>query len=157
MLRDIHDAGLDLPIAGGTGNMTYEQMNSYASFVPKLLVFPGLRALTSNGTGAGPIRDAQNKYVKAFAAAGARPDYSDDLIWDPALIAIDTLRHIGVNGTADAARTYMTGLHSFFGINGLYDFRDGSQRGLGINSVVMDKWDPVKKDFFAVSKPGGML
>jgi branched-chain amino acid transport system substrate-binding protein len=157
VLRSVRDAGLDLPIATGTGNMTYSQMAEYAGFMPKELVFPGLRALTRNGTASGPIYDAQVKYFKAFSAQGGRPDYADDLIWDPALLLVDTLRHIGPNGSADAARKYLTTLHGFAGINGLYDFRDGSQRGLGIGSVIMDRWDPAKNDFVAVSKPGGYI
>ena len=43
----------------------------------------------------------------------------------------------------------------WIGINGSYDYTDGSQRGIGIDAVVIDRWDAAKDDFVIVSKAGG--
>ncbi len=153
VLRSMRDAGFDLPILAGSGNMTYAQMNQFASSLPSQLYFPAMRSLVTNGAGAGPIHDAQVVYQKALAARGIRADLSYAQVWGPAMILVDALRHIGPNGTADDARGYITKLHSFIGINGVYDFRDGSQRGLGLNATLIAKWDQARKDFVAVSKP----
>jgi hypothetical protein len=40
-------------------------------------------------------------------------------------------------------------------VNGIYDFRDGSQRGISASAVVVDRWDVAKQTFVVVSKPGG--
>jgi branched-chain amino acid transport system substrate-binding protein len=153
-LRGLHDAGYDIPVLTSPGNMTYTQMAAYAPFMPKELLFPGYRALTRNSVGPGPIRDIQSKYFAAFAAQGVKPTLPDLITWEPGLIVIDTLRHIGPNGTGAAAAAYINGLHGFAGLNGIYDFRDGSQRGIGMNAMVIDRWDPHSNDFVAVSKPG---
>ena len=41
--------------------------------------------------------------------------------------------------------------------NGTYDFRSGSQRGIGIDAVVRDRWNASAKDFVVVGKPNGAL
>ena len=156
-LRGLHDAGYDIPVLTSPGNMTYTQMASYASFMPNELLFPGYRALTRDSVGPGPIRDVQAKYFAAFAAQGLKPTLPDMVAWEPGLVVVDTLRHIGPNGTGAAAAAYINGLHKFAGLNGIYDFRDGSQRGIGMNAVVIDRWDPHRNDFVAVSKPGAYL
>jgi len=39
----------------------------------------------------------------------------------------------------------------------VYDFRDGSQRGIGQNAYVIDRWGPDLGDFVAASRTGGRL
>lgn len=46
-------------------------------------------------------------------------------------------------------------LHGFAGINGRFDFRDGNQRGLTLDSAIVVRWDGPKKQWVAVSGPGG--
>jgi hypothetical protein len=48
-------------------------------------------------------------------------------------------------------------LHGWAGINGIYDFRDGAQRGIGQRALVIDRWDKVNGEFIPVSRPGGYL
>ena len=71
------------------------------------------------------------------------------------MVIIDALRKIGPNATAAQLHTYLEGLHDYTGITGTYDFRDGSQRGLTVNSTLIMRWDPDKADFVSVSKAGG--
>ena len=42
-----------------------------------------------------------------------------------------------------------------FSFNGIYDFRDGSQHGVGQNSIVMVRYDAARDEFVTVSKRGG--
>ena len=157
LLRGLHDAGVDLPISSSTGNMSFAQMGQYASFLPKDLYFAGLRSMSRQGTNVGPVRDAQERYFSAFQKAGGRPDVLNAMDWDPAVIVIDAVRHIGVNATADQIRAYIANLHGYAGTLGMYDFGDTEQRGLTINALVIDRWDPAKGDFVAASKPGGSV
>ena len=40
-------------------------------------------------------------------------------------------------------------------MNGIYDFRDGKQRGITLGVGVIARWDPKTGDFVAASKLGG--
>jgi len=155
-LRGLHDVGYDGAVAGGNGNMVFAQLAQYASFLPKELYFPGRRAV-AEGTPPGPIHDAQTTYFNAFKTIKVRPDFANNIGWDPAMIVVDALGHLGPGATAQQCRDYILNLHSWVGINGVYDFRDGEQRGIGINSIVIDKWVPDQMRFIAMSKAGGSL
>jgi branched-chain amino acid transport system substrate-binding protein len=155
LLHGINDAGLAMPILGGNGNLTYPQLAQYASFTPKQMYFPSPRFFAREQVGPGPIRDAQNLFFSSFAAVGVKPDVAHSFSWDPALIVVDALEHVGLDASPDAVRAYLESLHGFVGINGLYDFRDGSQRGLGENTAVIVRWDAAHGTFAGVSKPGG--
>ncbi|HEY5341599.1 MAG TPA: ABC transporter substrate-binding protein [Candidatus Aquilonibacter sp.] len=156
-LHAIADAGLDIPILGSNGDMIYEQLAHYKAFMPKELIFSAVLASVHNSVGNGPVKDAQTLYFNAFKAAGIRPDFPHTLGWDPALIIVDAYRHLGVNATAAQIKDYINHLHGFAGINGIYDFRDGTQHGVGENAVVMVRWDIPKGDFVGISKRGGKL
>lgn len=155
LLRGLHDTGVDIPVACGNGNMIYAQLAQYATFLPKDLLFPGRRSLILDPTAPKAVHDAQVAYFNAFKAAGERPNIASTLAWDPALMILDAFRKLGTNVTAEQLNDYIQHLNGWAGINGIYDYRDGSQRGIGIDGVVIDRWDAAKDDFVAVSKPGG--
>jgi branched-chain amino acid transport system substrate-binding protein len=155
LLHGINDAGIDIPVLGGNGNLTYPQLAQYKAFTPKQMYFPSPRFFAREQVGPGPIRDAQNLFFKSFAAIGVKPDVSHSFSWDPALIVVDALRHVGLNATPDAVRAYIEALHGWVGINGVYDFRDGSQRGLTANAAIVIRWNAANATFTGVSKPGG--
>jgi branched-chain amino acid transport system substrate-binding protein len=155
LLRGISDVGLDVPIGGGIANMIYGQLEGYIGFAPRELYFDGFRSLTEGAVGPGPIRDAQAPFFAAFKAAGIRPDAAHAVAWDGIMIVVDALRHLGPTATAAQVQSYITNLHSWAGINAIYDFRDGSQRGTSQNAIVMDRWDPKPNAFVVVSKPAG--
>ena len=73
-----------------------------------------------------------------------------------AMIVVDALRHLGPQATAKSVRDYILQLHDFAGVNGLYDFRRGDQRGIDPQSSVVVRWDQSKDDFVTISKPGGL-
>jgi branched-chain amino acid transport system substrate-binding protein len=158
LLHGISDGGLTMPVAACNCNMIHAQLAQYASFLPKELYFPGVRPIVQGAVAAGPVRDAQDVFFGAMKAAGVpHPDMAYILPWDPALLIVDALRHVGPTATPDQVRAYLEGLHGFAGINGLYDFRDNQNRGIGENNAMMTKWDPATQGFVAVSRPGGHI
>jgi len=151
-LHAVSDIGLDVPIATTSANMVTPQMKSYAAFVPKLVLFQGI------GYVAGAVHKdspAMAAYVAGMKSAGMVQDFQTGMAWDPAMIVIDALRKVGPNATAEQLHAYLEGLHDYTGISGTYDFRDGSQRGLGVDAALIMRWDPDKLDFVSVSKAGG--
>jgi hypothetical protein len=86
----------------------------------------------------------------------ATPDQTNLIAWDPMSIMVDALRHIGPNATATQMRDYMLKLHDFAGINGMYDFRRGDQRGVDPLSSPIVRWDKPSGEFVTISKPGGL-
>jgi branched-chain amino acid transport system substrate-binding protein len=156
-LHGISDAGLDIPVVASNGDMVAQQIASYKTFLPKELLFPGVLASVQNAVTAGPVKDAQTIYFNAFKAAGVKPEFPNTLGWDPTMIAVDALRHLGPSATPQQYRDYINSLHSWAGINGVYDFRDGKGHGIGQNAVIMMAYDPASGDFKQVSKRSGYL
>ena len=151
------DAGITLPIGACTCAMIYPLLDQYKTQLPSEMYFPGMSSMAPNSVAPGPIRDAQNTYFKAFKAAGARPDLATNLPWDPTMVFVDALRKFGTNAPASKIAEYVRELHGWVGINGVYDLRDGSQRGVGQNALVIDRWDAATNDFVAASRIGGHL
>jgi branched-chain amino acid transport system substrate-binding protein len=156
LLRSVQDAGLNIPIAGGPGNMSYPQMAQYANFLPKVLLFPAASSVAQGGVGPGPIRDAQTVYFNAFKKYAGKPDFLESSVWDAAMLVVEAYRKLGPDATADQFQHYFQTLHGWVGIMGVYDFRDGSQRGIGANVGVVAAWSAAKRDFVVVSKLGGL-
>lgn len=156
VLKDAYDTGLNLPILTNAGNINFTQMSQYTSFLPKDVYFTGYRYLEHATAAPGPVRDAQQQFINAMKAVGVdKPDFSHNFAWDSTMVVIDALRHLGTNATAEQIRSYIANLHGYAGINGIMDFRDGQQRGLTTNAVVIVRWNPQTKDFDPVSRPGG--
>jgi len=155
LLQGIKQGGLDaLPIATGTANMTYAEMKQYAQYIPNNLIFPGLPYLARQA--ASPKeRAVQDTFYDAFKPLGIVPDLIQSFSWDPASIVIDALRTVGPDASADQIRQYIENLHDYIGINGIYDFRDGSQRGLTEHNLMIMRWDIDKGTWSAVSGLGG--
>jgi branched-chain amino acid transport system substrate-binding protein len=155
-LHAIHDLGSDLPVVCTTAGMTLEQMSAVADVLPKGgLYFPATQLQEHSLLRPGPLRDAQDVFFKAFKDAGKTPQPTMGTAWDPGLITIDALRHLGGNPTAKQLHDYIENLHGFPGIYSLYDFRDGLQRGMGVNAAVVAKWDSKIKWWTAVTAGGG--
>jgi branched-chain amino acid transport system substrate-binding protein len=155
-LRAIHDAGSDLPVVSSTADMTLEQMAAVSDTLPKGgLYFPATQLQEHSLLRPGPLRDAQDVFFRAFKDAGKIAQPTMGTAWDPGLIAIDAIRHIGGNPTAKQMHDYILALHGFPGIYSMYDFRDGLQRGMGVNSAVVAKWEPSQKWWIAVTAGGG--
>ena len=156
-LHGISDVGLDIPILASNGVMVHAQLAQYKAFMPKELLFNGVLVYGHDQLSSGPVKTAQTAYLKAFKEAGIVPDFPHTLAWDPALIVIEAYKKLGVNATAAQIKEYINTLHGYAGINGIYDFRDGTQHGIGENGVIMTRYDNATSDFVTASKRSGYL
>ena len=156
-LRGLKDSGSNIPVMTGNGNMVYAQMESYASVLPRELYFTTMRGMLPGRTLKGPLRDAQAAYVDAFRLKHIRPDIGHSLVWDPVMLMVDALRKYGPSATAEELHAFVLSQHSWVGINGVYDFASGDQRGLGDGAIVVARWDPAKSTWTQVSSPKGFL
>lgn len=154
-LRGTYEAGLAIPVVTSGANMNLAQMEQYSAFIPKEMLFSGQIAWTPGSVGPGPVRDAQLEYARTIKAAGYASDAGYTVVWDPARLFVDALRHLGPDASSEAVRAYLANLRGWVGIDGVYDFGRVPQRGLDENAGEILAWDPVHKAFIAVSKPGG--
>jgi ABC-type branched-subunit amino acid transport system substrate-binding protein len=82
-------------------------------------------------------------------------DSSSAETWDAALILVGALRTLGTNATPEQVKAYVSGLASYDGPTGHFDFRIGNQRGLDANSAIMVRWDPQGITWRPISAVGG--
>jgi branched-chain amino acid transport system substrate-binding protein len=157
VLRGFEETGLDIPVITSNGNGSATQLRSYAAFVPKTLLVPAMFNQVPDQIPPGALKRKVDEYYSAYRTTlGILPDGSANLAWDSAFIVIDALKKYGPNATARQIHDYIENLHGWTGIDGEYDFRDGSQRGLGERNILMMRWDPERGVFAAVSKAGGL-
>ena len=155
-LRGLIDAGMEnVPVVTSSANMTEASMEQYKDILPKTALFTASRGLAVASTPKGPILDFQRQYFSAFTDAKVKADGVNVNAWDPMWILISALRHIGPNATAAQIHEYIVNLHGWVGINGVYDFSRGDQRGMGSESVVVYRWDPANASFLPASGAGG--
>ena len=154
LLRGVQQAGIDVPIFTGSANMTLAEMKQFGDALPKELYFPGFGVL-ANVSRNPKEKAAQDRFLAAEKQAGITPDGLTLASWDPTFIVIDALRTIGPTATAEQIRAYIANLHDYVGVFGAYDFRDGSQRGLAADNLVVERWDPQKNGWIAASDFGG--
>lgn len=155
VLHGAVDAGLAIPITTTNGNLTYAQMRAYAKYLPKELYFAGVPSLASNSLPPGPLKNVVADYHAAFKDAGVAPDMGMNQAWDPALLLIDAVKKLGFDATPKSIRDHLEGVQGWTGVNGRYDFKAIPQRGVGIASVPMLRWDAPRETWVGVSKLGG--
>jgi branched-chain amino acid transport system substrate-binding protein len=157
VLRGLVQAGVDVPVGTTDANMTNAQMQQYAAFLPTEMLFMS----TQWPPHPAEIRldprvvTAQEPMFAAYAAAGVTPDIAVAHAWDPAMLAVAALRKLGREASAEQVRAYIAGVTDWAGINGVYDFVHVPQRGLDEYGAVVTRWQPDKRAWTIVSKPGG--
>jgi branched-chain amino acid transport system substrate-binding protein len=154
LLHGVAESGMNLPFITSGGNMTFGQMRQYTAITPKELYFPGLGYITET-LSPGAVGVQQKLFRDALHAAGVVPDFQSALLWDPALIYVDALRHLGADAKSADIRDYIENLHDFAGICGVYDFRGGNQRGLTADNVLVLRWDNAKTDWITAGSARG--
>jgi branched-chain amino acid transport system substrate-binding protein len=155
--RAILDAGLAVPTGTTGGNMTYRQMEQYASFMPHALYFGSTEWVVRDHALLQPIEvAAHDEFYKAFVASGKKPDVSSELAWDPAMIVVGAFRALGPGATAAQLHDYIAHLKNHAGINGIYDFEARPQRGVGGSDSVVVSWSQQAGTWQVMSKPGGI-
>lgn len=157
VLRALKDAGLDVPVVSPSSNLSFAQLEQYASFVPSRLYFGTALSITAGDGPEGAVRNAQLTFLNAIkAVSGNRPDQSHCLAWDPLMIVVSALRKFGPNASAQQVRDYIVTLHDWPGTDGIYDFRKYPNRGLGEENSQIVRWIPAKHDWVKASAPGGI-
>lgn len=157
IFRGLVQAGLDVPTATTDGNMTYAQMTQYAAFLPKQLYIPAAQwVVTDRKLLAPAVAEKNAEFYKYYKEAGARPDISSELAWDPAMLVIHALQELGPGASAVQVRDYLEHLKGFAGVNGIYDFTKSAHRGLSVSDAVVTHWSTQAKTWQVVSKPTGV-
>jgi len=157
LVREAVNGGLTIPEFTSAGNLNYAQLNGYQSFMPDNLYMMAPPWAAPSAFPNAAFRKYAAHYLDAFKASGVRPDEGQSLAWDPAQLVLEALRHLGTDATPSAIRAYIAGTQGWIGINGQYDFKAIPQRGIGIDWLVMIRWDKEKQALIGVSKPGGAV
>jgi branched-chain amino acid transport system substrate-binding protein len=156
VLRGISEIGLDVPVGVSASNLIYAEMKQFASILPAGFMSAGLPCVALDSIPPGDLHNAVREYVDAFKASGVHADVAQAIGWDPALITVGAFKKLGTNASAADIKAYFAQLHGFAGANGVYDFRDGSQRGLTESNGIMVRWDAGRDTWVAISKFGGV-
>jgi branched-chain amino acid transport system substrate-binding protein len=155
VIRNLNDAGMNLPVMTSSGNTNPTQLDQYKGFLPKTLLFDGGVYSDPAKVPPGPVRDAIERAYGAYRAVGIKnPEATELASWDSAQIVVAGLRKLGATATAAQLRDYIANLHGFVGINGIYDF-SLDQHGLTDKSVVVVQWNEKAHKGMVVSGPGG--
>lgn len=155
MFRGARDAGIDLPTLGSSGDMSASFFKQFGGVLPASLYFAAppyyaRDAVTNRATNA-----AIATMVSTMAGLDAKPDLIQISAWDPGMVVADAFRKLGPNATAAQLRAYLAGLRGWAGVDGVYDYPANPQRGVGVNNVVIVRWDQANGTGVAVSKFGG--
>jgi len=149
-------ANFNVPMATSDGNMTYQQMKNYASFLPEQLYIPAGQYVIRDPPLVPPaVAEEQAEFYRVFDGAAVKPDEPSELAWQPAMIVIHALRTLGTNASAEQIRNFIANLQNYPSIDGMLNFKTVPQRGLSVDNAVMTLWSKQKQVWQVVSKPGG--
>lgn len=156
LLQGIQEAGVRIPVLSSNGNMISAQLAQYARYMPDEMLFPGTTVLAHGTAPSGPQRAKQAVFYKAFEEAGIKPDNPNNTAWDPANLIVDAFRTLGTDADAAQIRSFIRRQRAWVGINGVYDYDDAEQRGIGGNAIVIYRFDAKQAAFVPMSRPGGI-
>jgi branched-chain amino acid transport system substrate-binding protein len=157
IFRAMSAAGLQLPTATTSGNMTYAQMEQYKEFLPSELYFPVAEWVIRDPQLLAPgMAERHAEFYAAYASVGKKPDISSELSWDPAMIVVAALRKLGTGATAEQVHDYISHLKGYAGVDGVFDFEKIPQRGLDVSNAVITRWNKGTVTWDVVSKPAGV-
>lgn len=138
-MRELGNAGLNVPILTTPANASPAELKQYDSVLPKTLVIDGMPYETQLPRGA--LKAAADEFVNAFKAAGVEPTAAHAYAWDPIKITVSALRKLPPGATAAQLHDYLEKLHDFAGLWGIYDFRTGDQHGVTGSDLPWIRWD----------------
>ena len=157
ILKGMAQAGLDIPVSPTGGNQVFTTMQQWKDFLPNGLmmassVFPehaGVWKLDPR------VEAAQRQMYAALAKHGLKADNSVATSWDPGLIVISAFKALGTDATADQIQNYIANLTNFAGIDGIYNFKAHTLRGLGPDTTILVSYDAQRSAWVWLTKPGG--
>ncbi|HKT20659.1 MAG TPA: ABC transporter substrate-binding protein [Stellaceae bacterium] len=159
VFRGLKQAGIDLPTAPSGSNMTLQQMEDYAAFLPKQVFF-GVGEWAANGdprlSVSPEVAAKQKQFFASMKAVGIYPDSGIELGWEPIHTVVDALNKLPAGATAKQLHDFLINWTGHVGAEGDYNFKKTPQRGLNIDNAVVVRWDPTKKEWHLVSNLRGV-
>ncbi len=156
ILREMRDAGLNVPTSTLASNQSVKQMESYGTSVPPDLEMTSARWAAYSVMQGGPVKEKVAQFRAAMAQAGLAGDYGPaSLPWDPGMFIIAAYRKYGASMTPANLKDYIANVRNVPGICGFYDFITTPGRGLSSKDTVVLRWDGGRKDFIPISTAGG--
>jgi branched-chain amino acid transport system substrate-binding protein len=156
VLRGLRDAGMDIPVLTTGGNLSYTQMEAYKDSMPSQMLFAAIPSLVPEAVTDPVAKRAVMQFIDYFKPLNVRPDIGYAVAWDGTVLIMQALKKLGTNATAREIRDYINAQTSYVGSLGPMDFKAFPQRGLGKDTILVARWDPLKDRFIGVSKPGGI-
>jgi branched-chain amino acid transport system substrate-binding protein len=150
--QDYSQAGMtNIPVITGYGNAIPKVLERFGSSLPTYLYFANERFELGPSALTGAAAATTKAFYDEMKAQHSSVSAIASLSWDPAMILVHALRHLGVNATPTQLKKYIENIHGFQGANGVYNFSPTNHRGYDPTSLVMTQW--VKQsNKFTVSK-----
>jgi branched-chain amino acid transport system substrate-binding protein len=155
LLRGLRDAAIALPVGTSAGNMVYSEMKQFDAILPAEIYFSAPAPLATGARTDRRVATQIDTFKAALAAAGVRPQLGHVFAWDSAFNTIAALKKLGIGASAAQIRDFFAHQKALPGAAGAYDFVDIPQRGLGLSSVYVARWDNARSTWVAASGPGG--
>jgi branched-chain amino acid transport system substrate-binding protein len=158
ILRGMRDAGFEVPVAASAGNLSYRQMEAFASSLPKSdVLVPGFSVYARDQIAGVPaLRKIVDEFWSVMKSNDIpKPEVGYATAWDQGLVVVDTLRRTGPNASAAQIHDYMENLRGLTGLFGTLDFKAAPQSGASKQWIFMMRWDPGTNAFVVVSSSGG--
>jgi branched-chain amino acid transport system substrate-binding protein len=156
VLRNLRDAGMDLPVLTTGGNLSYLQMEAYKDSIPSTMLFAAIPCLVPEAVTDPAAKRAVMQFIDYFKPLNVRPDIGYAVAWDGTVLVVQALRKFGDKATARDIRDFINSQTTYVGSLGPMDYKTYPQRGLGKDTILVARWDPLKDRFIGVSKPGGV-
>ena len=157
VLNGMAQAGLDIPVAPTSGNQTFAAMDQWKSFLPKQLILAS--ALYPEHGGVLQLdprmEKAQHDMYAILSEHHLKADNMVATSWDTGLIVVAGLRKLGPDASASQLKDFIANLTDFPGVDGIYDFKQYPERGLGPDASTVTTYDPKTASWVWLSKPGG--
>ena len=156
-LRGLFDSGIELPIVTAGPNINPVLIERFKSFLPRSeMVIANASFFNRDRKATDPLKAPIEEFYTELLAAGIKPTVAHAFTWDPARIIVSALRKFGTGATPAQLRDYISTLHDFPGVSGLYDFRIGDQHGLTQDAEIIIRYDPASPNAQRiVSEQGG--
>lgn len=139
--QDYSQAGMvNIPVLTGYGNAVPQVLERFGSSLPTYLYFANERFELGPSALSGAAAATTKAFYDAMASQNSQASANASLGWDPAMILVDALRHLGVNATPAQIKSYIESIHGFQGANGVYNFSPTNHRGYNATSLVMTQW-----------------
>ena len=153
-LTGVRDTGLDsLPVFASSSAMVWSQITGLAPVLPKTLYFVGFGFNSDHGRTPEASRKLK-AFDDAMNGAGIHIDGVTGFAWDGAAIVVDALRALGTDATSEQLRGWIASQKKYAGISGIYNYTT-DMHGLGIDDVLLVRWDASKQTWVPASKFGG--